>query len=255
MKKYYTYILEDDTGNIFYIGKGSKTESYDRVEYHMKYWYNNKNRKLTNKIKKLEGNFKVVIVFESEVEKECLDYEIYLIKQYGRNTLCNLTDGGEGLSGYSHSVETKAKISKARILSPVDRNVSRRNLLNAVKVNTGKRKGDTFPLEELYKTYSIYQIKDMTGLDFVTIKRFLEEKGLYEKNKNRKKESSETKNKKAQSQKNRKRRQVLQLDLQGNLIKVWKSSQQAKENVKGDIQACLAGRQKTAGGFIWKYEN
>jgi hypothetical protein len=249
MKKYYTYILEDLTGNVFYVGKGCKTESYDRVEHHIKYWHTNKNRKLVNKIKKIGGSFKVVIVFESEIETECLDKEIYLIKRYGRNSLCNLTDGGEGVSGYKHLPEAKAKMS-----AHADRDKAKRNLINAVKVNTGKRKGDAFCLEELYKTHSIYEIKEVTGLDFVTIKRYLVEKGLYVKNKNRKQTSAESRQKKSEGQRNRKRKEVLQFDLQGNLINTWSNTKQASENIKGDIRACLTGKQRTAGGFVWKYK-
>jgi len=250
MKKHYTYLLEDFTGTVFYVGKGSKTESYDRVEYHMKYWYTNRNQKLVNKIKKLEGEFKVVIVFESEIEKECLDREIYLIKQHGRDTLCNLTDGGEGTSGYKHSVESKTKMSLH-----ADRYKAKRNLLNAVKYNTGKRKGDTLPLVELYETYSIYEIKELTGLDFATIKKYLVERGLYIKNKNRRQSSTESNQKRSEGQRSRKRKEVLQFDLQGNLLNTWSSVKQASESVKGDIRACLIGKQKTAGGYLWKYKN
>lgn len=250
MKKYYVYLLEDFAGNAFYIGKGSKTETYDRVEYHLRYWCHNKNKKLTNKIKKLEGNFKAIIIFESEIEKECLNREIELIAQYGKSNLCNLTDGGEGTSGHKHSADAKAKMS-----AHADVDKAKKNLLNAVKVNTGKRKGDAFSLGELYKTYSIYEIKDITGLDFVTIKTYLVEKGLYVKNKNRKPTSVEGRANASRGQQNRSRKEVLQLDLQGIIINTWKNVKQASENMKGDIRACIAGRQKTAGGFIWKYKD
>lgn len=46
---------------------------------------------------------------------------------------------------------------------------------------------------------------------------------------------------------------VNQYDLQGNFLKEWKGSE-AKKLFKGDITSCCSGRQKTAGGFKWKYK-
>lgn len=48
---------------------------------------------------------------------------------------------------------------------------------------------------------------------------------------------------------------VLQYNLEGNLIKEWSYLSEATRFNKGDIQACCVGKQKTAGGFIWKYNN
>jgi hypothetical protein len=51
----------------------------------------------------------------------------------------------------------------------------------------------------------------------------------------------------------RKRNQIIeQYDLQGNFIKEWPSIAEAERQVGGDIQACCKGKQKTAGGFVWK---
>jgi len=47
---------------------------------------------------------------------------------------------------------------------------------------------------------------------------------------------------------------IIQYDLEGNFIKEWNSITLAKLEFKGDIQACCIGKQKTAGGFIWKYK-
>ena len=48
---------------------------------------------------------------------------------------------------------------------------------------------------------------------------------------------------------------VIQFDLAGNFINQWNSPSEAKKIYKGDICACCSGRQKTAGGFVWKYKN
>jgi len=47
---------------------------------------------------------------------------------------------------------------------------------------------------------------------------------------------------------------VKQYTKEGEFIKIWDSITQAKNEVGGDIDACIGGRQKTAGGYIWKRE-
>lgn len=46
---------------------------------------------------------------------------------------------------------------------------------------------------------------------------------------------------------------ILQYDLKGNFLKAWDSISIAKRHYpKGDINNCLRGKQKKAGGFIWR---
>jgi len=119
MKKYYVYVLEAQSG-IIYVGKGQN----NRMHKHLKLVINNdigafkRNPKLYNKIKYILNVGGLVIprkVFESENETECLIEEKRLIREIGKNNLCNLTDGGEGTSGYKLSEETKQKIRLSKI--------------------------------------------------------------------------------------------------------------------------------------------
>jgi hypothetical protein len=49
---------------------------------------------------------------------------------------------------------------------------------------------------------------------------------------------------------------ILQFDLKENFIKEWSSITKAKKWLgKGDIQGCVLGKQKTSGGYIWKFKN
>lgn len=49
---------------------------------------------------------------------------------------------------------------------------------------------------------------------------------------------------------------IIQYDLKGNPIKEWVSQKDAKLELGiNSINECLKGRQKTSGGFIWKYKN
>ena len=48
---------------------------------------------------------------------------------------------------------------------------------------------------------------------------------------------------------------INQYNLEGDFIQEWPSIVEAKKYIgKGDIQACCKGKQKTAGGFIWKFK-
>lgn len=53
------------------------------------------------------------------------------------------------------------------------------------------------------------------------------------------------------------RRPILQFDLDNNLIAEWLTIQDAIKEFKGKafIPGCLLGKQKTAGGFIWRYKD
>ena len=117
MKTFYTYELIDSRTNlVFYIGKGSNNRMY--VHYNA-IINNNKitNNKLENKIRSIYKNNGYIIYNKIEAlnEQDAFDTEIELIKFYRNQNLdlCNLTDGGEGISGHTfkHSKETKEKIS------------------------------------------------------------------------------------------------------------------------------------------------
>lgn len=47
---------------------------------------------------------------------------------------------------------------------------------------------------------------------------------------------------------------INQYDLEGNFIKTWPSARFIKDNLKIVVDGVIAGRNKTAGGYIWKYE-
>ena len=257
MEIFYVYRLLSN-GITFYIGKGKRTETYDRINYHLNYWVHNKNKKLTNKIKKLNGVFDIEIVFESKNEQECLDLEKKIILEVGRENLCNLTDGGEGVSGFNHSEETKQKISIWRKGKPLSKETCKKITQNKTG-NKYKIKNLSSKIEEMYKTKNIQEISDELSLSFITVKNHLVENGLYVYHKNRKRVSEETKIKKSALMKNKGNKPVIQYDKQGNHIKDFQSITEAclyleKPNRQGDITACCQGKQKTAFGFIWKYK-
>jgi len=99
---FYTYAHYTPEGNLFYIGKGQRNRAYK---------LNRRNSKWKNIVAKY-GTPKIEILSRWGTESEALDHEKFLIacfKDLGFN-LCNLTDGGEGISGYKHTEKTKEKV-------------------------------------------------------------------------------------------------------------------------------------------------
>lgn len=115
---YYVYQLKSSDGLIFYIGKGSGRRMYKHLQIAMgSSIVRNRNPKLYNKISSIikKGGYVIPeIIFENFDENICLQKEIELIKNIGLKNLCNLTDGGEGTSGYKLSDETKRKMSESK---------------------------------------------------------------------------------------------------------------------------------------------
>lgn len=113
--KYYTYkLISSINGEVFYIGKGSG----DRCQRHLKIAIGkskskSKNPKLYNKINDIlskEGEIIIEKVLETNIEKDALDMEVYLINEIGIENLCNLTLGGEGTS-YPNGFSDKHKFN------------------------------------------------------------------------------------------------------------------------------------------------
>jgi len=100
---FYTYAhVRNDTGKIFYIGKGQGDRAYFSYNRNQ-YW---------NRIAKKHG-YIVQILSRFDNEEDAFDHEKFLIlcfKGMGFK-LANLTDGGEGVS--NPSPEVRAKISAA----------------------------------------------------------------------------------------------------------------------------------------------
>jgi hypothetical protein len=100
--EYYVYIHRKATdGSIFYVGKGCKKRAYDTYNRNV-YW---------NKVVTKHG-FTAEILFSGMSNADTNNVEVDVIKElrYMGEKLTNMTNGGEGTSGFSLSDSTKEKI-------------------------------------------------------------------------------------------------------------------------------------------------
>lgn len=166
-ENFYVYELIDPRNNLpFYIGKGKTKDKlggiYRRIFDHIK--LHDKQNKFKNSIikkllkKNLEIKFNIVI--ENLLEEEALNVEIQRIRWFGKRIdetgiLTNLTDGGDGISGYKHSSKTKEILS----LKALERYKTREAEFKGKKHSQETRK----LLSEIQKEICKYRISYMKG--------------------------------------------------------------------------------------------
>lgn len=96
--KYYVYRhIRLDSNTPFYVGKGQGTRAFNLKE---------RNQFHKNIAKKYNCKIEILKYFSSE--KEAFNFEKKLIKLYKSLGYCetNITDGGDGISGFKHSQKT-----------------------------------------------------------------------------------------------------------------------------------------------------
>ena len=138
-----------DTGELFYIGKGTHPR---RAK--VKYRRNSHWKRVVNK-----HGYTIKILYDGLTDQEALDKEAELIAEYGLDNLANFTSGGgigyttkeehrkkisESLKGKTPSEETRKKISESLKGKPLS-DERRKKLIEANKGripwNKGMRKG------------------------------------------------------------------------------------------------------------------
>lgn len=116
--KYFLYRhIRLDKNVPFYIGIGKSDlwkYTKDCKSYYGRAYETEARNKFWKRIVK-KTEYRVEILWETYCREEIIEKEIEFIALYGRRdlkkgTLCNLTDGGEGMTGSLHSEETKKKI-------------------------------------------------------------------------------------------------------------------------------------------------
>lgn len=104
--QHYTYAhYRNDTGQVFYIGKGVGSRAWDKTA-RSSWW---------TRICEKHGR-KVQVLARWGTAEEALDHEMFLIKVFRElgHPLCNFTNGGEGMVGYKPSAATREKQAAAK---------------------------------------------------------------------------------------------------------------------------------------------
>jgi hypothetical protein len=106
MTQFYTYLWLREDRTPYYVGKGTRDRAF------VKHW-------VGKRLKWTPPSKDHIVIYPAESEADALETEIALIWYYGRKDLglgClrNFTNGGEGISGFSFSDESKEKIRKSQ---------------------------------------------------------------------------------------------------------------------------------------------
>lgn len=231
--------------------------------------------------------------FEFEILKECKDdelnkWEMYYIKELNtkRPYGYNLTDGGDGTSGFSHTEETKKKLSelhKGKHHSEEAKNKISKALKNRKRkphseetkkklseANKGKhlteearkkmseaRKGEK---HWFYGKHWSEEARKKLSDSHKGKKHSEEWKKKISNAHKGKKHSEESKKKMTELQKNnsKKSKPVLQINKYTNeIVAEFPSTMEVQRQLSfknANISKCCNGKRKTCGGFIWRYK-
>lgn len=229
---HYVYVLTNPFTNApFYVGKGNGARwrnHFTEAKGNHKAISNLHKRNTIRKIVNEGGAVVVEIVFVSTEHETCLSKERELIEQYGRRDigtgcLTNLTDGGEGMCGYTYSTDQREK--------------RRVRMLGANNHMYGKCK----PAEELERKRATRNRRVELGLI---------------------KPTKHTEEHKQQLRENNPGGQaraipVLQIGTDGVVVKQWESSRDAAvDGGFGQLpnirMATSVYKGRTVGGFYWR---
>lgn len=207
----------------------------------------------------------VVKLFEDLCEEKALQLETFLVSRIGKiingtGTLVNVTDGGDGMSGYKHSDEWRKVLSKPVIQLDIDGSVIEEfNSLKEASTKTLIHKQNIGACASgKYKTAGGYRWKYKNEKDILQghlIKEFKMPKHTEKtKNKLKKTRSQETIDKLRRV----KAKTVLQYDIEGKFIKEWTSSTEVERELNienSGISRCYNGELGTFQGFIWRLKS
>lgn len=289
MKTIYIYLLIDPR-NCFVKYVGQSLDAEKRYQSHISY-FPKKNTKKSSWIKSLKkkGLKPILEIIDEVSESEWQFWEqhyISLYKSWGFN-LTNGDNGGRGrergfvmpehivsahkakikelyAAGWSprkdklHSEEAKEKMSKRKIgLTPWNKGIPM-NKETKEKIAKSKE-GKVYSCKAKGKTYTELYGEEKADVLILAAKLRATGKSklLSSKEKTRNtllKLNRHCTEENKQIARERNSKTILQYDLEDNFIQEFSNIKKISQLFKGDISACLNGKQKTAGGFIWKYK-
>ncbi len=232
--KTFIYTLSDPiTLKVRYVGKSNDPKK--RLYDHLSCCYLTHTHK-NNWIKSLlENNTKPILNIIDEVSiNEWQFWEKYWItklKESGEN-LTNHTEGGNGMIKHSYNTIEKMKIRH-------------KEFPNYNKSSDKDIFIDVYLLQQKYITENLSLNKCATffGVAKSTIFKRLKENNI-----------SKLKSDWIEQISVRPKRPVLQYDINMNFIKEWESTKIVLRTLGIKVIDCCKGRNKTRGGFIWRYK-
>jgi hypothetical protein len=147
--RFYVYEhLKPNTGEVFYIGRGTKNRAYQT---------RSRNNHWANIVKK--HGLEVNIVYKNLTSSEANQKEIELIDFYGFYNLCNMTSGGD-----ANIVFKKETINKMSLAKFGNKNAFGHKCLNLENKEKMKHYGNTFRVNTKHSLETKQQIaKSKTG--------------------------------------------------------------------------------------------
>lgn len=232
--KYYLYRhIRNDKNEVFYIGIGSKYKrSFDTYKSIYTRAYETKSRNLIWKRITEKCEYNIEIILESDNISFIKEKEIEFIKLYGRRdlglgTLCNLTDGGDGINNYVMTKEVKIKIGNSNRgnNAGLGKPKSESHIMNMCKA--AKLRGVSDKCRKAGRIQLLSRSKEFY--------KMIRDKSIIVNSK-----------------------PVEKLSKNRELIEIYNSMAEAgkfNNTTNSKISECCSGKRKTAGGFIWKYKN
>jgi len=236
-----------DKNEPFYIGIGNQPNHKRAYDYSK----NRINKIWLDIVNKSE--YEVEVLFDELSWEEACEKEKEFIALYGRKdlktgSLANMTEGGDGVIGILFTDEHKRKIgekSKGRIYS-----VETRKKMSNAQIGNEKWKLRTITDETKRKISEANKGRIKTE-EWLTK---MSEYRLLNGHPNLGKHLSEETKKKISNTKFK--IPVLQMTLNGELIKEWESTKSVKEDgfTQSNVWRCCHNKQKTYKGYIWKFK-
>jgi hypothetical protein len=233
MKNFYVYIHRKATnGEVFYVGKGVGDRSH--VFSTRSDWWKRTAEKHGVIVEVVSDNLQEWYAFELEAEL----ISLYGRKDTGDGPLVNMTNGGEGASGHSHSEETRFKISIAN--SGKSRSDETKRKLAILSRGNTNMLGKTLS-EETKAKLSLLNIGKKHSVES-KLKMALASKGRTHT------EEAKQKCKKANEVR---MKQVVRSD--GIVFTSVSDAARSVDGCQPNISAVITGKRKTAYGYGWEF--
>lgn len=240
--------IRPDNNEVFYVGIGDEDRPYKKGKYRNTYW--------RNIVNKNNGEYGIDILLDNISWNFAKQKEVEFIKLYGRadlglGTLVNLTDGGDGTVNRVTSKETAEKIRNG--------NIGRVLTDSHIKILSEVVYQVSLVGEVLNKYPSMREAERQTGIKngeiSLVCKQRLKTTGgfiwLYEDDLFRLENIRNKLNTVGCG------RSVIQSTKEGCFIKKWNNISLVEQELSihvTSISAVCNGKRKSAGGFLWQYE-